>query len=128
VHSLAAQVEAMSDLGTREAKLRVTQLDSAERRTLLIVRALTCFYLAVSSFVASTLVSLFGAIAAGLGRSTWLQTGFTLGIAAGSVGVASMMTGALLLVRETRFSYRVLKQENEFITSRVRERSHPPTH
>jgi hypothetical protein len=125
VHSLAAQVETLVDLGTREARLRIIQLESAERRTLLIVRALTCFYLAVSSFVGSTLVSLLGAIAAALGQSRWLETGFGVGIAAGSVGVLSIMTGALMLVRETRFSFRVLKEENAFMTSRLQERTVP---
>ena len=126
-HLLASQVEAMTILETGEARLRIIQLESAEARTLLIVRALTCFYLAVSAFVASTLISLLGAISALIAHPALVRAGFTLGLVSGSIGVVAMMTGALLLVRETRFSFTVLRQENTFITARLRQRSTPPT-
>ena len=57
VHELADAIQGGS-LEAGEKTFRIRQLGSAERRTLLIVRALTCFYTAVASFVASTLVSL----------------------------------------------------------------------
>lgn len=105
-----------------ELQLRIRQLESAEARTLLIVRALTCFYTAVAGFVASTLVSLIGALLI----STQIEHGvsfcFALGFLAGSLGVLAMITGAVMLVRETTFSFQVLVEENRFTTRRVRER------
>ena len=62
VHELADVVEREAILDEEELRLRIRQLSAAETRTLLIVRALTCFYSAVDGFVASTLVSLIGAL------------------------------------------------------------------
>jgi len=66
VHELAEMIEEKVGLGKAELKLRIRQLEAGERRTLLIVRALTCFYTAVACFVASTLVSLIGAALASM--------------------------------------------------------------
>jgi hypothetical protein len=47
VHELADVVEGRANLDEGELRLRIRQLSAAETRTLLIVRALTCFYSAV---------------------------------------------------------------------------------
>jgi hypothetical protein len=47
---------------------------------------------------------------------------FALAFLAGAVGVISMITGAVMLARETTFSFRVLREEKKFITGRVLER------
>src|SRR5258708_25784120 len=60
VHELSDTVEKGSGLGQAELRLRIRQLEAGEIRTLLIVKALTCFYTAVAGFVARTLISLLG--------------------------------------------------------------------
>src|ERR1700681_3790797 len=60
VHELSDTAEREMNLQEDELRLRIRQLEAGEARTLLIVRALTCFYTAVAGFVASTLVSLIG--------------------------------------------------------------------
>lgn len=120
VHELADDIE--KGLQEAELRLRIRQLEAAETRTLLIVRALTCFYTAVAGFVGSTLVSLVGAVLV----STRIEQGFSLAFAlaflAGTIGVFAMIAGALLLARETKFSFRVLRDEKNFLTQRVLER------
>src|SRR5208283_2963974 len=105
-----------------ELRLRIRQLESGETRTLLIVRALTCFYSAVAGFVASTLISLLGAVlvSAHLQPGVWLS--FALAGIAGVIGVAAMIAGSIMLARETTFSFRVLREEKEFTAGRVRLR------
>jgi Protein of unknown function (DUF2721) len=122
VHELADTVEKGAGLEEAELRLRIRQLEAGEARTLLIVRALTCFYTAVAGFVASTLVSLIGAvlISAQIERGVSLSLG--LAFLAGTVGVFAMITGAVMLARETTFSFRLLKEEKNFITDRMRER------
>ena len=122
VHELAEVVGGLAPLGEAELRLRVRQLEAGETRTLLIVRALTCFYTAVAGFVASTLVSLIGAVlaAAGVERGVWVS--FACAFLAGGVGVLAMITGAVMLARETTFSFRVLREENEFFAKRVKRR------
>src|SRR5262245_21858621 len=61
LHELSDIVQHGAGADEAQLRLRIRQLEAAETRTLLIVRALSCFYTAVAGFVASTLVSLIGA-------------------------------------------------------------------
>ena len=121
-HELADVVLQGAGLDPMELKLRIRQLNSAQRRTLLIVRALTCFYTAVAAFVASTLISLLGAILVSVQVSLGESVTFAIALLAGTIGVLAMIAGALMLAVETRFSFSVLRTENEFITERVQQR------
>lgn len=125
-HALTDMVLQGSRLDPVERDLRIRQLKSAERRTLLIVRALTCFYSAVAAFVTSTLVSLVGAILVSTKAVGGTSPVFGLAFIAGTLGVLAMMTGALMLAFETRFSFAVLRQENAFVSQRVLDRTPGP--
>ena len=122
VHELSDLVESSAAMGEAELRLKVRQLESSERRVMLIVQALSCFYTAVAGFVASTLVSLIGAIlvSARMEQGVWFC--FALAFLAGTVGVSAMLTGAVMLARESRFSFHILREEREFITNRAQER------
>src|SRR5579864_7130191 len=97
VHELSDAIETSSTMGERELRLRVRQLESSERRALLIVQALTCFYTAVAGFVASTLISLIGALLVSSGIGQGVGPSFAVAFAAGAVGVSAMLTGAMML-------------------------------
>jgi hypothetical protein len=122
MHELSDTVETGSGLEETEQQLRLRQLEAGETRTLWIVRALTCFYTAVAGFVASALVSLIGAVLLSARIERGVSFSFTLAFLAGVVGVFTMLTGAVMLARETTFSFRVLREEKNFINGRVRER------
>jgi len=122
VHELAEVIERNAEMKETEMRLRIRQLEAAETRTLLIVRALTSFYTAVAGFVASTLVSLVGAVLVSTRIESGVSFSFTLAFLAGTLGVFAMITGAVILARETRFSFRVLREEKNFLTERVRAR------
>jgi hypothetical protein len=120
VHELAEVIE--KGVQEAELRLRIRQLEAAEMRTMLIVRALTCFYTAVAGFVASTLVSLIGAVLVSARIESGVSLGFAVAFVAGTIGVLAMITGAIFLTRETRFSFAVLREEKNFLAGRVRER------
>jgi Protein of unknown function (DUF2721) len=122
MHELSEMVEKGSALDEPEQRLRIRQLEAGETRTLLIVRALTCFYTAVAGFVASTLVSLIGAVLISAQIEQGVLLSFGLAALTGVVGVVAMIAGAVMLARETTFSFRVLKEEKDFITDRVHAR------
>src|SRR5258708_34699911 len=84
--ALSSQVEGRENDPDPEIALRIRQLWYAERRGLLLVRALTAFYLSVGSFAAASLVSLLGAVFF-VAQQVLLREG-TLGVAlcAGGVG------------------------------------------
>lgn len=46
---------------------------------------------------------------------------FTIAFLAGAIGVFAMITGAVMLARETTFSFRILREETAFITERVQK-------
>ncbi len=121
VHELADMVES-ADVRETELRLRIRQLEAGETRALMIVRALTCFYTSVASFVASTLLSLIGAVLVSLGVHGPVQFVLILGFLVGTVGVVAMMSGAALLAKETTFSFRILRDERTYLSGRVTER------
>jgi len=122
MHELSDAVEKESGLEEAELRLRIRQLEAGETRTLLIVRALRCFYTAVAGFVASTLVSLIGAVLVSARIEQGVTFSFALAFLAGTVGVFAMITGAVMLARETTFSFRILQEEKTFNTERVHQR------
>src|SRR3954454_14933013 len=56
--AISRQIEEHKDDVDGGNAVRMIILKLAERRTLLIVRALTCFYIAIGSFAAASLISL----------------------------------------------------------------------
>lgn len=121
VHELAESIENPA-IPPAESHLRARQLEAGETRASLIVRALTCFYTAVAGFVASTLISLVGAllVTAQIGPGVGLI--LYLAFALGTLGVLAMIAGSILPSRESIYSFRVLKEERVFLSNRVRER------
>jgi len=119
VQELADILEGKASLDEEKLRLRIRQLSAAETRTLLIVRALTCFYSATAGFVASTLVSLIGSVLVSTGIRHGIKFSFALAFVAGSCAVFAVIAGAIMLARETRFSFNVLRGEKTFLTERV---------
>ena len=122
VHELSDGVQRGNDSDEGELQLRIRQLEAAETRTLLIVRALTCFYTAVAGFVGSTLVSLIGAVLVYTQMDRGVTLSFGIAFLAGTVGVFAMIAGAVMLARESRFSFRILRDEKTFVSDRIRQR------
>lgn len=115
--ALSAQVEGRENDPSPEAALRFRQLQYSQRRVLLLVRALTAFYLSVGSFAAASLISLVAA-AFILAHQDLLRA-ISLGAAflAGVTGVGGLVTGSGILVWESRLTLRVLAEETAFILS-----------
>ncbi len=120
VHELSDVIQE-GGMQEEEMRLRVRQLESAESRTVLLVRALTWFYTAVAGFVTSTLISLIGAALISARIERGVSFCFALAFLAGTLAVLAMVTGALTLAWETRSAFRVLRVESKFITQRARE-------
>jgi hypothetical protein len=97
-----------------ELALRLRQLRFAERRALLLVRALTGFYLAVGSFAAASLISLLGAVFVVAHQELLRQITLGAALCAGVAGVGGLVAGSALLVWETRMALRILREETNF--------------
>ncbi len=121
---LSRELEASEDPASAVEAQRLRELDLAEKRSVLLVRALRVFYLAVSGFAAAALLSLIGAI---LAPSAPAELATLIGyvvIAAGLAAVGSIVCGSVLLVRETRMAVASLSEQAESLRLRIRQR--PP--
>ncbi len=91
--SLAKEVRGHENDADPETALRVRQLASAERRALLLVRALTAFYGAVGAFAAASRAALFGAVAVTAGSIALRDVALWVALAGGATGVGGLIAG-----------------------------------
>jgi len=118
---LSARIDG-KDLNDEKIAPIVIRLQYTERRSQLLVQALTAFYLSVGSFGAASLVSLLGAVFFIVHHETLHEITQVIAFCAGVVGVGGLVCGSGLLVTETRLTLRILRDE----TKRVCEPSRRP--
>jgi hypothetical protein len=123
--ALAAAVAGREAEDDPEIRLRLRQLDYAERRAMLLLRALTAFYLAVGSFAGASFSSLLGAVFALARLDVPLMVALTAALCCGISGVGGLLTGSAVLVWETRQALLILHVETEFVR-RARTRRDEP--
>lgn len=90
---------------------RRRQLEALRARWTLVLRALKLFYLSLGSFAAATLISLFGAVVASSGLHLPFPFIALFGLVSGTLGVAGLVFGCSIMVRETRLSLQNLEEE-----------------
>jgi hypothetical protein len=98
---------------------RMKELDSSEKRAVMLLSALRCFYTSIGSFALSAITSLLGATLAGAEFRRLSAALELLALAAGFVAVAGLVLGCVLLLRETRIAVRVVTEEAELTRSRL---------
>jgi len=119
---LSSQVRGRESEPDPEIALHVRQIRAAETRILLLVRALTAFYLSVGSFAAASLVSLMGAVFFVAHQEALRHITLIIALCAGFVGVSGLVAGSGLLVWETRMALRILRDETQFLVSQATHR------
>jgi hypothetical protein len=113
--ALSVQLQGREREQSDEVALRIRQLRTVERRALLLVRALTAFYVSVGSFAAASLVSLLGAILFVAELHALRHVSLVVASFAGATGVGGLVVGSTLLVWETRIALRILGAETAFM-------------
>jgi Protein of unknown function (DUF2721) len=116
--AISIQIEEHEDDSDNGNAVRLKLLKFAERRTLIIVRALTCFYIAIGSFAAASLISLLGAVFVAAQQDLLRQITLAVSLCAGIVGVGGLTIGSGLLVFETRMALRGMAEETRFLLSK----------
>jgi hypothetical protein len=87
------------------------KLEALRERWTLVLRALKSFYVSLGSFAAATLISLFGSVFETSGVHLAFPLIALVGLVSGTVGVAGLVFGCSILVRETRLAIQNLKEE-----------------
>ena len=108
---LAAQLELPSGIPGRFTGLRLKELDSSEQRALMLLNALRLFYASLGAFAGAALTSLLGAALSEGEYRTLSTTIERVAVGAGLIGVAGLLLGCVLLLRETRLAVLVVSEE-----------------
>lgn len=109
---LSKQLEATSDFECPEARRRMWELKRSEQRTLLLLRGIRSFYLALGGFASAALVSLLGAVLAPTELALIVLPLEILAVTVGVLAVGALVLGSLRLLQETRIAV-------EIVTARV---------
>ena len=102
-----AEIEA----GNSEHQLWTAQLTALHERSQLLVRALRAFYAGLGLFAASALVSVGGSIAAYYNQKPLFEMAAAIAIVTGASAVIGLVSGCILMVRETQLAVRSLAEE-----------------
>ena len=113
--ALSANLEVKRSHDSTLDRLRVLQLDRTEKRAIMLLHALTCFYVALGSFAASALVSLLGSVFASRPIHFLFVGSEVMAIAAGFIGVGGLVFGCTILVSETRLAIMNLSDEAAYV-------------
>jgi len=118
---LAREIENPEAVPAEVAARRSRDLATAERRSLLLLRALRSVYMALSGFSTATLASLLGATFVSVGNAAVTIALESVAILAGAIAVASLIYASVLLVRETRLGVAILQERAASAQLRARE-------
>jgi uncharacterized membrane protein len=124
--ALAKELETKTDPPDELARYRFKQLGYANQRALLLVRALRAFYLSLGSFAAATLVSLVGAAFVLLRADSVREIAMIAAFVCGAVGVGGLVGGSIILVRETRLTLSIIREETAMLAKNLHLSAEPP--
>jgi hypothetical protein len=120
--SLATMLERPAEIPVPFTSLRLTELNSSEQRALLLLSALRLFYSSLGAFAGAAFTSLLGA-ALSSNRQSAVGTALEVAaVGAGFIGVAGLVTGCVLLLRETRIAVQVVSEEATLLRDHFAER------
>lgn len=122
---LARQLEAATSPpqdvdARRELARRLEELTATENRSTMLLHVLQSFYFALGGFASSTLAALLGAVLARVTGGPILIVLEILAVGAGTVGVAALVRGSIILVRETSIAVRVISERADSVRARAR--------
>lgn len=122
---LARQLEAATSPpqdvdARRELTRRLEELTATENRSTMLLHVLQSFYFALGGFASSTLAALLGAVLARVTGGPILIVLEILAVGAGTVGVAALVRGSIILVRETSIAVRVISERADSVRARAR--------
>lgn len=113
--ALAKEFQTRKEAADHLTAHRFRQLTYANRRALLLVRALTAFYASLGAFAAAALTSVLGAAAVMLGAAAAAVAAELVALAAGAAGVGGLVAGSVVLVYETRLTLAIVREETQVI-------------
>ncbi len=106
---LASRLDNIEDRKSPLFRRLKDELTYSRSRSLLLLKAMRCFYLALGAFALVAIVSLLGAVLAASPVAWASPAPVTFAVVAGITAVGGLVYGSVLLLRETRIVVSVLK-------------------
>jgi hypothetical protein len=115
-HAVTAQL-AKLEPGVRDHEIWASQLPDLQTRAQLLLGALRCFYLGLGLFASSALISIAGSIVVYYGQPVAFQNAAGIGVICGASAVIALVSGSVLMIRETRLAVKGLASEAKSLLS-----------
>jgi hypothetical protein len=122
--SLAAELASQKTVPEMVKQLRLRQLRSVSRRVLILVRALTAFYLSLGAFAAASFTSLIGAAFVITHLDVPRMVAMMVALVCGVVGIGGLVIGSALLVWESRLTLAILREETNLVVEGIHLKPH----
>ena len=103
-------------------QMYLKELNVVQARTVVLMKSLRLFYLALSGFASSAVVSLFGALLVAYVQGIFVSIIEFVALIVGMAGVCSLIYGCFRLFRETQMAVTVLEEQAAHIQARVSSR------
>jgi hypothetical protein len=116
---LSKQLEATTDYQCEEAQRRLHELKLSEQRSLLLLRGMRSFYIALGGFASAALVSLLGAVLAPTELAIVVLPLEVLAVGIGSLAVGSLVFGSVRLLQETKIAVEIVSARVAAVQARV---------
>jgi hypothetical protein len=107
---VATQIASLQ-AGSAEYKVWVSQLERLQVRAQLLFKAMRILYASLGAFAAAALISIIGSSLAFYGQQLAFRAAAVLGLAIGAFGVTGLVSGCILMVRETQFALENIAEE-----------------
>jgi hypothetical protein len=107
------------DPAALQRKLR--QVRASEGQAALVIRALNCFYAAITGFGLSSLITLLSAVLVFSRLEHAVLFCFATALIIDAFGALAMIGGATMLFREARFAFRAFQEKSGFFTQQARQ-------
>lgn len=114
---------AEAEAGSTDQEAWLRQRERLETRAQLLLRALRAVYGALGAFAGAALLLVVAAVASAYQQQLIFRAASILGLGSGIFAVAELVTGCVVMVRETRLAVRNLAEEAKL---RSRERRQAP--
>jgi len=118
--AILAELAAAKEVTADERASKTHQIDLLRQRAMALTRALGWYQLAIASFAVATLVALVGSALHFLEMHYVRGAALALSLACAVVGVSAIAVGAILVVRETRLSFQLLREDTAEVLESLR--------
>jgi hypothetical protein len=118
--AILAELTAARHVSLDDRARKAHQIDLLRQRAMALTRALSWYQLSIASFGVATLVALVGTVLHYLEPHFLGRSALVASLACAVVGVSAISVGALLVVRETRLSYQLLREDTAEVMESLR--------